>query len=42
MKSCEICGLTLIKGESKYCRSCSHTIDLEKERHEKNQSKGRI
>jgi len=35
MKSCEICGLTLQKGEIKYCRSCQHSIDIEKERREK-------
>jgi hypothetical protein len=39
---CEICGLTLMKGESKYCRACSHRIDLEKERREKNQREERI
>ena len=37
MKSCEICGVTLRKGEIKYCRSCSHHIDIEKERRERDQ-----
>ena len=39
MKSCEICGVTLRKGEVKYCRAHAHAIDMEKERRELNQGK---
>ena len=37
IKSCEICGVTLRKGEVKYCRAHSHAIEIEKERRERDQ-----
>jgi len=36
MKQCEICGVTLRKGETKYCLAHAHAIEIEKERRERN------
>jgi hypothetical protein len=36
MKSCEICGVTLRKGEVKYCLAHAHAIEMEKEWRDRN------